>query len=98
MRVLERIALGLLGLVILLGVAGFFLPSCWSVETSISIHAEPTHILPLLDSPRRWPEWSAWTPERYPGMKSDFAGPERGPGARWEWTGDDSGTGVLEIT
>lgn len=31
MRVLERIALGLLGLVILLGVVGFFLPSSWSV-------------------------------------------------------------------
>ena len=85
-------------LVILTGVVGFFLPSSWRAEQSIEIAAEPAHILPLLESPKRWQEWSAWTSERYPGMKSTFAGPEGGPGARWEWTGEDSGSGALEIT
>jgi hypothetical protein len=98
MRMLKRIGLVLAGFVILLVVVGFFLPSSWRAEQSIEISADGAHILPLIESPKRWLEWAAWTPERYPGMQSTFAGPERGPGARWQWAGEKSGAGVLEIT
>lgn len=98
MRILKGVALVLAGLLVLLTLVGFFLPSTWHAEESVEIAADAANILPLVDTPKRWLEWAPWTPERYPEMKNTFPEPASGPGARWEWTGEGSGTGSLEIT
>lgn len=98
MRSLKRIGLVLAVFLILIPVVGFFIPSEWRAEQSIEIDAGGEHILPLVEAPKRWLEWAAWTPERYPGMESEFKGPEKGAGALWSWTGEKSGSGTLEIT
>lgn len=51
-----------------------------------------------LNNFRKWPEWSAWTVERYPDMKVNYAGPESGVGAVYSWEGKTSGQGTMNIT
>ncbi len=98
MRLLKRIGLAVAGLVGLFLVVGVLLPSAWHTERSIVIAADGEHILPLVDTPRRWIDWAPWTPERYPGMEIDYGQPERGAGAWWSWRGEESGNGRMDIT
>jgi len=98
MRILQRIGIALAVFVALVVIGGFFVPSSWQVEESVEVAAAPVDILPLVETPRRWEEWAAWTKARYPDMESEYAGPERGAGAIWRWRGRSSGNGTLEIT
>lgn len=97
MRLLKRIGLAVAGIVGLLVVVGLILPSAWHTERSIVIAADGGHILPLIDSPRRWIDWAPWTPERYPGMQIEYGPSERGAGAWWAWRGEESGNGRMDI-
>jgi len=97
MRLIKRIATILAALVVVFLAAGFFLPSAWQVERSIDVPAGSEHVLPLVDAPKRWIEWAAWTPERYPDMQIEHGAVERGPGAVWSWKGESSGNGRMEI-
>lgn len=98
MRVVKRLTIALFGLVILLAIVGLFLPTGWGVERTVAISASPVVVRTFLETPRRWPVWSAWNETKYPDMKSTFEGSERGIGAAWVWTGESSGNGRLEIT
>ena len=97
MRLIKGIGLAIAGLVGLFLVVGFILPSAWHTERLIVIAADGEHILPLIDTPKRWIEWAPWTPERYPGMQVEYGQPERGAGAWWGWTGEESGNGRMDI-
>lgn len=98
MRIMKRIGITLAVFLLILLVIGLILPSHWRAEESMEFAARGEHILPLVDTPKRWIDWSPWTPERFPGMELAFEGPERGAGALWHWTGEKSGKGSLEIT
>lgn len=97
MKLIGRIALGVLAVMIVLAVAGALKRRQWHVERSITINAAPERIHPFLDDLRKWPEWSAWNKELDPKVSWTWEGPDRGVGARWAWSGPVMGHGRMEI-
>ena len=97
MKVVGRIALGLLGLLVVVAVIGALLPRQWHVEARVTVHAPPDRIHPFLDDLRRWQEWAVWTKAMDPKVVNTYAGPDTGVGARWAWSGPTMGKGRMEI-
>jgi len=94
MRWLLRIAGGLVLIVGLVAIAGFFIPSTYRVERSLLIAAPPQRVYTLVAPPRRWPEWAIWN-RRDPAMTVGFFGPEMGAGAGWSWVSRTEGKGRM---
>jgi uncharacterized protein YndB with AHSA1/START domain len=94
MRWLVRIAGGLVVVVVLVALAGFFLPGTYRVERSAVISAPPERIYALVAAPKRWQEWSMWN-RRDPAMAMTFFGPAEGAGAGWSWDSKTEGKGKM---
>jgi hypothetical protein len=91
------IFLGSIALIILGFLAvGFLLPSGWSAERSVTIHAPPDSIFPYLSRAEAWGEW---TPS--PEVGVELFGPEEGAGSGRRWNDEIYGEGeflIREIT
>ena len=89
----------LLGLLLLLVLIGFFLPSSAQVERSIVIAAPAEKIFPHINGMRAFHAWSPWS-DIDPSTRYEFSGPEQGIGSQMSWySGDDRvGAGSQEIT
>ncbi len=98
MKWLKRILIGLVIVVVLFVVIGFFLPRTYRVERSQTIAAKPDAVFNVVNNLKTWPEWTAWTVARFPDMKVEFSGPESGAGATYTWSGKSSGSGKLQLT
>lgn len=97
MRILKRVLLGLLALLVLLVAVAFVLPRTVHVERSVAIAAPPEAVFPLVNSFRRFNEWSPWA-GLDPNTKYTFEGPDEGVNAKMSWSGNsDVGTGVQTI-
>jgi hypothetical protein len=97
-KVLKKILLVLVILVIVMVAIGFFLPSRYRVERSATMNAKPDAVFTHINTLKKWPEWTAWTVQRFPDMKLAYEGPDAGTGASYRWTGKTSGDGQLKIT
>ena len=97
MRIVKWIVGSLVGLILLLVVVGFFVPSAFVVTRSADIVAPPERIYALVADPRSWPQWSAWN-KRDPQMQIDYSGPPSGAGAKWAWKSKSQGDGVMTFT
>src|SRR5215471_4271238 len=98
MRLLKGLIVFLLVLVVaLIGVA-FVLPSSAHVERSITIERPPSEVFAVLNSFRRFNEWSPWA-AKDPNAQYTFSGPLTGAGAKMSWQGDPKtvGTGSQAI-
>ncbi len=98
MKVARRIVLALVVVPVLVVLGSFLLPSSYRVERSLVINVRPEAVFEQINRLKHWPQWTAWTVEKYPDMKFSFAGPEAGVGAVYSWTGQSSGNGTLTIT
>lgn len=97
MAILLKAFIGLVLLVAVLAIIGFFLPGKFKVERSITIAAPAEKIYPMISETRKWPTWTVWN-ERDPNMKIDYAGPLSGVGAKWAWQSKSEGNGSMEFT
>jgi|CXWL01.1.fsa_nt_gi effector-binding domain-containing protein len=98
MRVLKGLLFFIIALVVILCAIGAFLPSGAHVERSVLIDRPPSVVFPLLNSYKRFNEWSPWYPLD-PSAKYTYSGPESGVGAKMAWVGNDAvGTGSQTIT
>lgn len=70
---------------------GFLLPGRWTARAETTVRVPPEAVLPYLDSPEGWREWTTW-----PDSVSR-SGPERGAGATMSWNDPDVGTGSFRI-
>ncbi|HEY6024393.1 MAG TPA: GyrI-like domain-containing protein [Pseudolabrys sp.] len=98
MRFLKRLVAFLLVLIVaLIGVA-FFLPNSAHVERSITIARPPSVVFAVLDSYRRFNDWSPWA-AKDPNAHYTISGPVAGVGAKESWQGDPKtvGSGSQEI-
>lgn len=77
---------------------GFAIPSRWSVEQSIEITASPDTVRPLIEDPKRWPDWTEWNKKNDESLEWNYSGPARGAGAVMEWNGKTMGRGRIEFT
>jgi Polyketide cyclase / dehydrase and lipid transport len=98
MKVMKKALLVVLLIPIVLVVVSLFLPASYRVERRVTMNARPSAVFPHINSPRHWPEWTAWTVAKYPDMRVSFTGPEAGMGASYSWEGKSSGRGTLKIT
>jgi len=83
---------------LVLYVAGFFLPGDWRVSRSQTIQADRILVHSYVSDLHTWPDWTAWSRERDPECKWTFEGPPMGKGASYSWDGPTLGAGRLEIT
>ena len=97
MKLLKRLLLIVVVLVAILAIVSQFLPGSYRVERSTVIRAAPETIFAKVATPKLWPTWTAWNPERFADMKQTFSGPESGIGAKSEWEGKSSGQGTFTI-
>ena len=87
----------LIVVIVLVGVA-YMLPREAHVERSIVIDRPAAAVFPLLNSLKRFNEWSPWA-QYDPNLRLSFTGPETGPGAAMHWVGNSKvGTGDQIIT
>lgn len=96
----KKIAIGCLGVVVLLLVAAvvFVLsrPTEFEVRRERLIAAPPGAIHALVGDLRTWPEWTEWSAERDPSASWEFEGAP-GENQVMRWSGDKLGDGRLEI-
>ncbi|MEZ5172111.1 MAG: SRPBCC family protein [Bacteroidia bacterium] len=97
MKVLKTIGLSLLGLIVVLLIIGFFLPSTTHVERSMIIKASPPLVFEQVNVLKNWEKWSPWR-EMDPEMKVTYGEQASGMGAWYSWTGPKSGEGKLTLT
>lgn len=97
-KVLVIGASGLVGLAAVLCAGSYALPGEWRVERSAVIEAPSEVIHPYVEDLRRWPEWSAWTTEKYPNLTYAYSGAERGVGAQSAWDSPETGDGRMVVT
>src|SRR4029077_13297832 len=98
MRFLKRLVVLLVVLIVLaIGVA-FVLPGSAHVERSTTIARPPSVVFAVLNSYRRFKDWSPWV-EKDPHAHYTISGPVAGVGAKESWVGDPRtvGTGSQEI-
>lgn len=98
MRLVRRLVLFLLVLVIVLLAVAFALPDSAHVERSTVINRPASEIFAVLNSYRRFNEWSPWA-AKDPAAQYTITGPASGVGAKESWKGDPHtvGSGSQEI-
>jgi effector-binding domain-containing protein len=98
MRFLKNLLLFILVVVVLLAGVAFVLPGSAHVERSITINRPASEVHAILNSYRRFNEWSPWA-AKDPNAKYVVSGPVSGVGAKESWVGnpDTVGSGSQEI-
>jgi len=71
---------------------GLLLPGDWEATATHTIAAPAEDVMPFLDSPEGWRQWTPWPEEGV-----DRSGPSRGPGARLSWNDPELGSGSFTI-
>lgn len=99
MRFLKRLVVFVLVLIVALIGAAFFLPGSAHVERSITIARPASVVFAVLNSYRRFNDWSPWA-AKDPNAHYTISGPVAGVGAKQSWQGDPKtvGSGSQEIT
>ena len=97
MKLWKKLLLGLLALLVLCIGIGFFLPAKQYFERSIVVRGKPEEVFNVLATLKRWPDWTAWTTNRFPDMTIRFEGAESGVGATMLANGKSSGDGMVKI-
>lgn len=92
MAILKKLLLGLVALLVLGLVIGFFLPAHQTVSRSAVFNAKPAVVYAYLNGFRRFNEWSPWA-ERDPNTRYGFDGPPIGVGAMQTWESKDPNVG-----
>jgi effector-binding domain-containing protein len=97
MKLLKTIGISILGLILILFIIGFFLPSKSIVERTMLIQASPAIVFEQVNTLKNWEKWSPWK-EMDPEMVNTYGDKPSGTGAFYSWIGPASGEGKLTIT
>jgi len=92
----QKLTLGIAGLVVLLLIIGFALPSQSRFVVSTTIDAHPATVFALVNDLRRTALWSPIT-ENDPNVHMLYSGPVRGSGATATWESATAGGGMQMI-
>lgn len=93
---IRRIALTLVGLVLLLVAGAYLLPRIVHVERTAHVDAPPEVVFAHVNSFQRWSAWSPWE-RRDPTMMKTLSGPTAGEGATQTWTSEADAGGTQTI-
>jgi carbon monoxide dehydrogenase subunit G len=92
---LLKIAVALVVLIAAVLVLGATRPGSFEVQRSVSIHATPEKIFPLLNDLHRWADWNQQA--RSPSLKIGYSGAPSGIGAIADWEGSGQ-AGKVHLT
>ena len=96
MKILKRIGMALGVLLLLLIIVGFFLPSTYSAERSITVNAPVEVVFNQVNDLKNWETWGPWAAED-PNMTVTYGDITEGVGASHSWTSEKHGPGKLTI-
>ena len=88
MRILRGILFSLLGLLLLLLIVSFFLPSKVNVTRSATINAPADRIFAEVNDFKNWHKWMPWS-EKDPTMKFIYDATTAGKGAGYCWKSEE---------
>lgn len=97
MKTLKRIGIGLVILIVLLAIIGFFLPKQVHVERSIVINAPAQVPFNLVNDLTQWKLWSPWH-QIDPNTKWEFSGPASGTNSWYTWKSEHKNVGNGKLT
>ena len=92
MRFLKNLLLFLIVVAALLVGVAFVLPDSAHVERTITINRPASEVFAVLNSYRRFNDWSPWA-TKDPNAKYTITGPAAGVGAKMSWVGDPKTVG-----
>lgn len=82
---------------LVLTIISLALPSKYRVEREIFIQSRPEAIYPLLNSMKKWEEWTVFNQGKDPGIIIQQYGAPRGIGSKMTYEGERLGRGTIEI-
>jgi effector-binding domain-containing protein len=94
----KKILLVLAGLVAVLVIVGFILPSKTEVTRSIFIKAPSGYVFEEVNNLENHPKWSYWNNLYKDDMTVTYGSIRAGAGAVSEWSGSKSGNGKMTVT
>ncbi len=94
---IKKILIGLAGVIVVLILAGFLLPTATVVDNTVVITAPARYVFEEMNGLKNWPRWSYWN-SIDPDMKTTYSDPSLGTGAHYTWDGAHTGKGKLTIT
>lgn len=94
---LKKILIFILGLVALLLLIAFFLPSSFNVERSVTINAPVDEVYNNVADFNNYLTWNPWS-KMDPEAQNTITGEGKGVGASWSWDGKVVGKGSLTYT
>ncbi|MEM7229231.1 MAG: SRPBCC family protein [Planctomycetota bacterium] len=86
-----------LGLIAVLLIVGFVMPSRYSFTRNITIAAPPASIHAFVGDLEKWPVWMPWE-KKDPSVITKRSDQTTGVGASQSWTSSKSGDGEVEFT
>lgn len=98
MQILKKILVFIVGLLVLLTVVSFFLPSKCHVERTALVKGSPETVYKLVSNLPNWERWSPWH-RKDPNMKLEYGQLKEGAGAEYSWKSDhdEVGNGRIKI-
>ncbi|GAA6186354.1 MULTISPECIES: SRPBCC family protein [Alteromonadaceae] len=97
MAALKKIVFAILILLTLFIVFGYFLPSEYRVQRSITINASADNIYPQVADLKQWRNWGVWY-QRDPDMQVEFSGDSASIGMQSSWQSVSEGDGIMTIS
>lgn len=95
---LKKILIGIVGMIVVLLIVGFILPSKFEITKSAMISTNPQNVFEEVNDLEKWNNWSYWH-SLDPDMKVVYSDQKSGKGATYEWKGNSKvGEGKLQLT
>jgi len=94
---LKKISFVLAGIIILLVIVGFFLPSKYELIKSIAINAPAAYVFEEVNELKNWDRWSYWN-QQDTAMAKTWGEKTAGTGAWYSWNSEEMGEGKLTIS
>jgi effector-binding domain-containing protein len=94
---LKKIIIGIVGVIVVLLIIGFVLPSKFEIAKSAVINAPAQSVYEEINDLQKWNNWSYWN-SLDPQTKMVFSEQKEGKGASYEWQSEETGNGKLVIT
>ncbi len=98
MKTLKNILIAMAGLIVVLLVIAFLLPSRYHVERSILIQSNPKVIYDLTSRYQNWDLWTPWTRQLDTTAKFELVGPDGVVGTKRIWDGKILKDGEMILT
>ena len=92
----KKILIGLAVLIVILVIVVAMQPGEFIMSRSVTINAAPDKIYNVLNTMKRWNDWSPWA-KMDPSQVVTFDGPAMGVGASQSWKGSKTGEGKMTL-